>query len=243
MDQTISIRNVQADKEQEENTIKAMNLLQGAEESSLVLQEEKNQPSFEALIHTENYEQGNQLEDDSEYQQNQLNNIFKQISVMNSVEEKRKLMREMTKKSITNMAEHSLEVGATFDIDKTYNQLAIEVNRLDLWEKDEDRVQNLVIGRYAIEDVVERVFKKEGRKKVYKGKPELWTPLDKEIPEDQHLRIKEAMRDYVEPNHYEQKYQTRKRRDRVIKPKEPETDYLNLPYSTNYLDEGEKLKF
>ena len=242
MDQIISIRNLPSDKSQEKSSIKAMNLLEGNEEASLVLPEKKS-PSFEVLVHTEHFEQANTVEDDSENQQKELNDILAKVSVSNSLEEKRKLMRDLTGRSISNMAEHSLEVGATFSMEKTYDQIGIEATGYSLWENDEDRVQTLVATRIAVQDLAERVHKKNGRKKVYKGKTELWTPLDKEIPEDQHLRIAEALRDYVEPNHYEQKYQTRKRRQKVIKPLEPEEDYISLPRMTQYVNGGEKMRF
>ena len=239
----ISIRNVDTSQAKEDNAIKAMNLLQGNEESSLVIKEDESTPSFETTLFTENYEQENSINKDSANDHNDLIELFSQVGNLKTIKQKRKFMREIAPKHLKNLGENSLEPGSHFDIEKTYNPIAIEITNELNSECDEEKVQSLVVGRYMMDRYVEEHFVKTGIQKVYKGNPELWTPLDKVIPEEEHKKIKDALRDYVEPNYFENKYQTRRRREAMIKPLEPETDYIKLPRMTQYVDEGKKLIF
>jgi len=172
-----------------------------------------------------------------------LSDAVSGLSIANTIEEKREFMKIAMSKSFIEKSNESLEPGSTFDIDKTYDATGFTFNGGEEWSNDEELIQSVVSVNYFFDKKIADTYEKTGEKKVYRGNPTLWTPLDKRIPEEEHAKIEAALRDYVEPSIYEDKYGTRKRREASLKPEEPQSNYVSLPRKSQYVYDGKELEF
>ena len=223
-DQLINVTKVY--EETSETAQKAMHLLQTGDMSTLVPQDMVS-PDIVRIMQTFNTEP-------DVLQEMTLPEAISNLSLATDISDKKSFMGVVVKRSFDAQSLETLETGASFCQEKTYDRLGFSFYGGEEWENDEALVQGLTVANFHFENTIYHKFEKTGKQNIYRGNPELWTPLNKFIPEDQHIKIKKAMEDYVEPNVYENKYQTKERRQSGLKPQEPQKDYIPLPRRSNY---------
>lgn len=238
----ISFETLVEEKERETQATQAMMLLQGEIAPDAAEAISDGQATSQAEL-AKTAESKNVVQAGGKEGEMQMTEESEEAQMVRKATQKRMKIREMVKESMLSSGQEALEHGATFDIEKTYNTLQIQSFWSEEYDKQEDVIQSIVVGTTVFENSIREGYEKTGKKKVYRGNPELWTPLDKVIPEEEHIKIAEAMRDYAEPRKYEEKYQTRKRREAALAPEEPQKDYIEFPMEHNFVDGGRKLEF
>ena len=236
VEQLISIRTLTSEKEKEEEAIRAMGLLEGQEDNFLVVSEKTPASDFEMVVSTEDFEEGLEDSADSLDDHKEMEQVVSQIGSLNSLEAKRDFMRQMCARSLANFSDVALQEGATFDLDLKYNGLLMHTDYDQLVEEDEEYIQGMTTALYWNERDTELNYVQKGYEKIYRGNPDLWTPVDHSIPQDQHDKIRQAMRDYDRPVVYEEKFGTLRRRNAGLPKREQQKDYVDLPRRTNYED-------
>ena len=143
VDQVISINNVYLDKEKNDQILKVMNLLEGSEETALVVQgEELPTSSSESVLIDSSYETVSKENLTSENIE-MIQSIAK-ISNTNSIDLKKKEIYKLIKNNMQKDNEELMEVGNIFDIDKTYDSPVLTPTHDDGWRDDEFMVQEFV---------------------------------------------------------------------------------------------------
>jgi hypothetical protein len=240
VEQVISIKGLPNNKEREKQVMEAMKQLEGQEASSLVVKDPKVQPWKETIVKTEQYEQGGVQSSMEDHQE--LEDMTSRMANLTTVEEKKKFMRELIMKDFKQTSEVSLEPGATMNLDETYDGMRLFIENDDHLENDEHAVQTWA-SLAVYQDLELEKKKKEGREKVYRGDPQIWTPLDHTLPQEEHDKIHHFIRDYTTPLVYEEKYGTRRRREESLPKRERPSEYVSLPRKTQYVDDGEKIEY
>lgn len=79
--------------------------------------------------------------------------------------------------------------------------------------------------------------------KVYRGNVEKWTSLDHNLGEEVIAKFEKDLKSYHEPQYYEDRFQTLKRRAERLSdfPEEEQKDTIPLPERTRYVDNGERV--
>lgn len=239
-DYIISFETVIEDKKRESQAKDAMMLLQGeaSSDAGQALGDGQGSPEIDL---TASPEATSQSQEDGLVQVSQEDEESSEMQTLRMINEKRVFYRDLIQQSTANNSAEALEHGATFDIEKTYNLPYMEGFFHEEYDQHEDVLQTAALSSFVLENSIQRMYVDTGKKKVYRGNPELWTPLDKVIPEEEHIKIAEAMRDYVEPRIYEDKYQTRQRRQANIEPETVQKNYVELPERVQFVDDGRKM--
>ena len=241
--QIISVKNLSSEKEQEAQVLEAMRQLEGQADSSLVLKNPEAKPSSEIFVTTNDYEVDMNLSKNSLADHEELNSLLSKASSLDSLEDKKKFLREMSIRDQAISSELALEPGTTFSSDQTYNRISMRIDHDVNWEDDEYAVQEWAIVNWYVEKNLIGPKKKKGFEKVYRGDPQIWTPLDHSIPQEQHERVETALRDFTNPVIYEKKYGTREKRRARLPEEKEQSEYVALPRRTEYVDEGVKLGY
>ena len=235
-DQYISARTIERDTANENETLKTLELLESTDSLTVQNQEtEEEQSLFEFSLSTSGYdnsgfEHSNSADDHLDFQRD-----LDKLAKVKDTQGKRDFLKYIIAKEQRDIHQVSLVEGSTFNQETTYNGLALNLNSDYLWQTNEGHVVRQAENRYLFEKRIKEQYEDTKQQKVYRGNPDLWTPLGEDLPESQKLKIKEEMASYTEPNHYELIFQTKKRRpaEQVSQQK----DYLDMPRMTQYYEE------
>ena len=215
-----------------------MDMLAG-ESTSLAISESMETPTYEGKITTLDYE-GNETTDSLE-EHKEIEEGITRLVGLKTIEEKRLFMRKYLQSDLINEAKEMTEQGTVMDIDQTYEAPMIDNYLGGQWHDGSFYENYLAESKHFMQSRIKGIYEDTGKEMLYRGNPEIWTQLDSQLPESEHQKVREDLRNYVEPRFYEDKFKTRERRQQAGGEKKKQLDYHILPRMTQYEDDGRKL--
>ena len=239
MDQFISARTIEQDKQNENDSLRTMELLEGQNQSTSLTKKENNEkpkPNVRVSLSTLDWETQGVGERNSVDDHREMSNALEELSSATNIEDKKNLIRNMVTKDFNSLStEHVNQMGQIYDQRFTYNSIPFSLEGEDPYSNDERSLIFAAETTVMIEEKLEKDLIQTGKEPVYRGDPDLWTPVAFNYPQSEKDKVRKGIMDYEEPQYYKELFKESRRR--IPADKKPEQKpYLKLPLRTQYED-------
>ena len=176
------------------------------------------------------------------YKTNKSN--FDELAHSKTVQQKRLFFRRMEQEEFEWESKNvkRKDYDGIFDQDKrTYSPLTMAVTENTMTESNEVWM-NLHCELMVSQELESAHLATKKHQKVYRGNLKKWTSLDHNLGEETIEKFQKDLKSYSEPQFYEDRFQTMKRREKALEGLEEEqSEFVELPYRTRYVDGGQRV--
>jgi hypothetical protein len=234
-DQFISSVTLPSDKQQEENSIKAMDYLEGKSEGEVVVQssESVSPKQFDSNISTLDWESSGALQRNSADDHSELSEVFEELGQVRTLADKKNFMRKMVMNEFYESEKLVNQPGEVYNQQYAYNPRPVHLGTESAASYDEQSLTIFAEARVQLEENI-RISNIETKKyNVYRGDPDLWTSVAFNYDQSEKDKIAKSMKDYDEPQYYRDLFKESSQRiPKENKP--PQEPFLRLPLKNHY---------